>query len=113
MAIRDHDALLASAAHELKAPLAAIIDCAELLQRRVMLGDWPKSRDLHGLRTIAEQGRLLISLVDLLLDAACKVQVIVARHTGWSEVASEVGFSSDGSVWLPLAAQERQVTKTL
>jgi len=64
-------------------------------------------------RTIAEQGRLLTSLMDLLLDAACMVQEIVARHTGWSEVASAVGSSSDGSVWLPLAAEERQVTKTL
>ena len=111
--IRDREALMTIAAHELKAPHAAIVDYAELLQRRVMLGDRLKSRDLHGLRTIAEQGHLLISLVDLLLDAACTVQEIVVRHTGWSEVASEVGFSSDGSIRLPLAAEARQVAKAL
>jgi PAS domain S-box-containing protein len=112
-AIRDRKALMAIAAHELKEPLAAIIGYAELLQRRVMLGDRFKRRDLHGLRTIAEQGRLLTSLVELLLDAACVVHEIAARHTGWSESTSEVGASSAGSVWLPLAAEERRVTKTL
>ena len=112
-AIRDREALMVIAAGELKAPLAAIIDYAELLQGRIMLGDRLKSRDLHGLRTIAEQGRLLTSLVDLLLDAMCVVQEIVARHNGWSQATGEVGFSSAGSVWLPLAAEARRVTNTL
>jgi PAS domain S-box-containing protein len=112
-AIRDHQTLLVTAAHELKPPLAAIIDYAELLQRRIMLGDRLKNRDLHGLRTIAEQGRLLTSLVDLLLDAACMVQASLAHQTGWSEVASEECFSSAGSVWLPQADEAQRVTKTL
>jgi PAS domain S-box-containing protein len=112
-AIRDHQALLVTAAHELKTPLAAIIDYAELLQRRIMLGDRLKSRDLHGLQAIAEHGRLLTSLVDLLLDAACIVQESVARHNGWSEATSDLGASSAGSVWLPQPAEAQRATKTL
>jgi PAS domain S-box-containing protein len=112
-AIRDRETLRMIAAQEFKAPLAAIIDYAERLQRRVMLGDRLKSRDLHGLQTIAEQGRLLTNLLDLLLDAACIVHESVARHTGWSEVTSEVGFGSAATVRLPLVAETLRVTKTL
>jgi PAS domain S-box-containing protein len=112
-AIRDREALTMIAAQEFKAPLAAIIDYAERLQRRVMLGDRLKSRDLHGLQTIAEQGRLLTNLLDLLLDAACIVHESVARHNGWSEATSEVGFGSTSTVRLPLVAETLRVTKTL
>jgi PAS domain S-box-containing protein len=69
-ALREREAFMAIAAHELKAPLAAIVGYAQLLQRRIMHGDTLKSRDLRGLRTIVEQGQRLTDMVDLLLDSS-------------------------------------------
>ena len=69
-AVYDREAFMAITAHELKAPLAAIIGYAQLLQRRIMAGDTLKSRDLRGLRTIAESAQQLTTMADLLLDTA-------------------------------------------
>jgi PAS domain S-box-containing protein len=69
-AVREREAFMAIAAHELKAPLSAIVGYAQLLQRRIMHGDTLKSRDLRGLRTIGDQGQRLINMVDLLLDSS-------------------------------------------
>jgi signal transduction histidine kinase len=60
---------MAMVAHELKAPLAAIIGYGQLLQRRVQAGDTLKSRDLRGLRTIVDSARQLTTMADLLQDA--------------------------------------------
>jgi PAS domain S-box-containing protein len=68
-AVRDGEAFTAIVAHELKAPLAAIIGYGQLLQRRVQAGDTLKGRDLRGLRTIVESARQLTTMTDLLQDA--------------------------------------------
>jgi PAS domain S-box-containing protein len=68
-AVSDREAFMAMVAHELKAPLAAIIGYGQLLQRRVQAGDTLKSRDLRGLRTIVESARQLTTMADLLMDA--------------------------------------------
>jgi PAS domain S-box-containing protein len=68
-AVRDREAFMAMVAHEMKAPLAAIIGYGLLLQRRVQAGDTLKSRDLRGLRTIVDSARQLTTMVDLLQDA--------------------------------------------
>jgi PAS domain S-box-containing protein len=68
-AVGDREAFMAMVAHELKAPLAAIIGYGQLLQRRVQAGDTLKSRDLRGLRTIVDSARQLTTMADLLLDA--------------------------------------------
>jgi PAS domain S-box-containing protein len=67
--VRDREAFMAMVAHELKAPLAAIIGYGQLLQRRVQAGDTLKSRDLRGLRTIVDSARQLTTMADLLQDA--------------------------------------------
>jgi PAS domain S-box-containing protein len=68
-AVRDREAFMATVAHELKAPLAAIIGYGQLLQRRVQAGDTLKSRDLRGLRTIVDSARQLTTMADMLQDA--------------------------------------------
>ena len=68
-AVVDREAFMAMVAHELKAPLAAIIGYGQLLQRRVQAGDTLKSRDLRGLRTIVDSARQLTTMADLLQDA--------------------------------------------
>jgi PAS domain S-box-containing protein len=67
-AIREREMLMVVIAHELNAPLAAIIGYAQLLQRRILAGDTLKSRDLRGLRTIVDSGQQLTSMVNLLQD---------------------------------------------
>jgi PAS domain S-box-containing protein len=67
-AVRDREAFMAVVAHEIKAPLAAIIGYGQLLQRRVQAGDTLKSRDLRGLRTIVDSARQLTTMADLLQD---------------------------------------------
>jgi signal transduction histidine kinase len=67
-AVRDREAFMAIVAHELKAPLAAIIGYSQLLQRRVQAGDTLRSRDLRGLRTIVDSARQLTTMADLLQD---------------------------------------------
>jgi signal transduction histidine kinase len=68
-AMCDREGFMAVVAHELKAPLAAIIGYSQLLQRRVQAGDTLKSRDLRGLRTIVDSARQLTTMADLLQDS--------------------------------------------
>ncbi|WP_157268633.1 ATP-binding protein [Azohydromonas aeria] len=57
---------LATAAHELRTPLASVFGFAELLLHRSTFGE----REREMLRTIHRQGALLIDIVDELLDLA-------------------------------------------
>jgi PAS domain S-box-containing protein len=67
-AVHERESFMAVVAHELKAPLAAIIGYAQLLQRRIQVGDTLKSRDLRGLRTIVDSAQQLTKMIDLLQD---------------------------------------------
>jgi PAS domain S-box-containing protein len=68
-AIREREAYVSIASHELKTPLAALLGHAQLLQRRYERFG-PSERDQRNVRVIVEQGQRLHAMLDALLDVS-------------------------------------------
>jgi len=85
--LRATDELVALLAHELRTPLGAVLNWAELLQA------WPldAARAQHGLQSIARNTRTLAGLVD---DLLAVLKQLVERHDGTVRV--EVGRAARG-----------------
>ena len=86
--LRATDELVALLAHELRTPLGAVLNWAELLQARPLDG----ARAQHGLQSIARNTRTLAGLVDELLAI---LKQLVERNDGTVRV--EVGRSARGA----------------
>ncbi|HYF66182.1 MAG TPA: ATP-binding protein, partial [Herpetosiphonaceae bacterium] len=69
-AVREREALLSVASHELKNPLTSLLGYANLLERRIVAGATVGERELKHSRMIREQGGRLSKMLDLLLDVA-------------------------------------------
>ena len=69
-ALREREALLAIASHELKNPLAALLGYAHLLQRRMRRNTTSEERDQHAVQTIVAQAERLNRLLTDLLDVS-------------------------------------------
>lgn len=69
-AVREREALLSVASHELKNPLTSLLGYAHLLERRIVAGATVGERELKHIRMIREQGGRLAKMLDLLLDVA-------------------------------------------
>jgi PAS domain S-box-containing protein len=69
-AVREREALLSVASHELKNPLTSLLGYTNLLERRVVAGAILGERELKHIRMIREQGARLSKMLDLLLDLA-------------------------------------------
>lgn len=67
-ALRERDAMLAVAAHELKTPLTMIIGYTQTLQMRAAREGHLDRRDQETLRVIAGQAKRLQALIDSILD---------------------------------------------
>ncbi len=67
---RAKDDFLASTAHELRAPLAAVRSYAELLLRREQKRTEGDARDMRGLTILAQQVGHMLQMVDNLLDVS-------------------------------------------
>lgn len=69
-AVREREALLSIASHELKNPLAALLGFANLLQRRTMQEASLSERNQHALQTIVNQAERLNRMLGHLLDVS-------------------------------------------
>jgi signal transduction histidine kinase len=69
-AVREREALLSVASHELKNPLTSLLGYTHLLERRVVAGAILGDRELKHIHMIREQGSRLSKMLDLLLDMA-------------------------------------------
>jgi signal transduction histidine kinase len=81
-AIREREALLSIASHELKNPLTTLLAYAQLLEQQVKPGTEFTERDRQSLQMIREQGRRINTLLTVLLDTARieSGQFIIARN---------------------------------
>lgn len=68
-AIREREAYVSIASHELKTPVAALLGHAQLLQRRHERAG-PGERDRHNVGVIVEQAQRLTVMLDALLDVS-------------------------------------------
>ncbi len=69
-AIREREALVSIAAHELKNPLTTLLGYGQLLERRAERGATMSEPDRQAVCTMVTQGVRLKQMVDVLLDAA-------------------------------------------
>ena len=69
-AVREREALLSVASHELKNPLTSLLGYANLLERRANTNPAFGERELKHVRMIREQGARLTKMLDVLLDVA-------------------------------------------
>ena len=69
-AVREREALLFIASHELKNPLAAVLGYAHLLQRRMLRGHAVEERDERAVEMIVSQGEQLNRMLSDLLDVS-------------------------------------------
>lgn len=69
-AVREREALLAIASHELKNPLAALLGYAHVLQRRMQKNPDTSDRDHQALKTIVAQAERLDRMLTDLLDVS-------------------------------------------
>jgi signal transduction histidine kinase len=66
--VRERDAFLSVAAHELKTPLTALVGQVQLLQRRTQRAGCLNERDQHALQVVRAQADRLTTMVNELLD---------------------------------------------
>ena len=66
--VREREALIALASHELKSPLAAVLLSAHVLQRRMARDPATTGRDHEAIAAIVEQGERLNGMLGELLD---------------------------------------------
>jgi signal transduction histidine kinase len=69
-AVREREALLSIASHELRNPLAALLGFANLLQRRMLQEARLSDRDQRALQTIVTQAKRLDQMLGDLLDVS-------------------------------------------
>lgn len=69
-AVREREALLGIASHELKNPLTPIWSYSQIMQRRWKVGAVLTERDLHAVQVISEQASRLTAMLDGLLDVS-------------------------------------------
>jgi signal transduction histidine kinase len=67
-AIREREALISVAAHELKTPLASLLGYARLLLSRAVQGRPFSEREQRGLHSIVDQGERINRMLNVLLD---------------------------------------------